>query len=266
MKEDLTKFNNWLEVNGKADNTVTAYCQKVRDFLIAISGKELTEEVISDYILSLKDKVSVSTRNLVRNAIRSYLEFKKVDISLPKNLKPIKTLPSYIPLEKFQNEIIPTVELIFEDSLKTKALLYFWYFTGLRKSEILLLKRKNFDFENRTVKIQIPKTKEERIVCYTDTVKIYVEQYFLTETEEDNAFNLSQMKIKYIFFKLNQYVTDVKLYPHIMRHSYASHLLKQGMDLKSVQDLLGHASINSTIRYTKLNTKDIQEKYDKYIS
>jgi len=265
MTKNLEEYKNWLIINGKSKKTIYDYIDRMKIILNSVS--ELTETNINNYILNLKENssLSIASINTFLIALKSYLSFLKLDIKLPRTFKLKKTLPHYITLEQFEDEVIPVIELSFANSLKLKALLYFWYFTGLRISEIVSLKRENFNFEKREVKVEIKKTQEERIVCFTEKASIYVQQYFSSELETLNAFNISANRIRYILKNINPYIKGVHLHPHILRNSFATHLLINGMDLKSVQDLLGHASIQSTVRYTRLTNKDIKEKYDKFI-
>ena len=216
-------------------------------------------------MLDLQTTFAKDTVNSYRNAIKIYLEYKKININLPKNLKTTEKLPDYITLEDFKDRVIPMLELVFEDSFKKKVILYFMYFTGLRVNDVVNLKRCNFDLKNRTVRLIIKKSKIEKIIPYTEKVRQLLDAYFKLEPEEKNAFNIGKSTISNTLKKLKPYVPNIKLYPHVLRHSFATHLLMKNMDIRVIQQLMGHKSIKTTERYTRLKTDDLKVKYDKLI-
>ena len=139
------------------------------------------------------------------------------------------------------------------------------FFTGLRKGELVKLKREDFDLEKRTVKVIQSKVRKERITGFTNKVKNMVKDYFLFEAEDKNAFNIVLNTISTLLKNLNPYFKEVHLYPHLFRHSYARHLLNKGIDLSIVSTLMGHSNVQSTMRYLKLQNDDLKGKYDEFI-
>jgi integrase/recombinase XerD len=161
--------------------------------------------------------------------------------------------------------------------LRNKAMFELLYCCGLRVSEIINLKFQNFDFEENLVRF-IGKGNKERIVPFGSTVKIQVEKYlgsarFNIEREKKSNYvflNKSGARMtRQGFWKiLKQYAEkfnfNKNIYPHIFRHSFATHMLEQGADLRIVQELLGHSSISTTEIYTNLDKKHIKNTYFKY--
>jgi len=261
----VEKYKNWLIINGNSDTTIKAYVQRVNNFLSKISADKIDEEQIITYLLELKKNNSPSTVNGYRGAIKSLLEYLKIDIQLPKQLKIEQKLPEFITKETFEDELIKVVECICHKPLKMKAILYFMFFTGVRESEIVSLNRKNIDLEKRTAKIYNKKGKSEKIVLFTKKVKGIISDYFSTENEVTNAFNTSTNAINKTFNRLKPYFKDVNLHAHLFRHSYATHLRNEGFSIEDIKELLGHKNIQSTMIYAHANIKKIKEKYDKKI-
>ena len=258
----LSKFKDYLILNGYS---TLLYHLLVRKFLKEVKVEEISEETIQKFILAKKGTSSIETTNAYIKAIKVFLKFLKKDIPTPKLFKTILKLPDSIPLEYFENKIIPVIECVFTNPLRIKTILYFMYYTGIRKSEIFTLKRSSIDLEKRTAKIYVKKTKEERLVIFPKKVASLLESYFSIDPEQDNAFNLNTNTIPYIFSTLRPHFKDIKLRPHLFRHSFATHLLRKGADVTIVQKLLGHKDIKSTMRYLGTNEKLIKEMYDKYI-
>ena len=262
MDNTIEQYKNWLTVNGQSSSTVYLYCQRIEKILKIISIDNLTEESISNYLLSIKDQFKPSTVNGYRDAIYSFLKFLKKNITIPGHLKIAHMLPKYIEEKYFIKKIVPEIDNTFRNGLKVKTLLYFMFYTGIRVSEIECLERKNFDLENRTVKIYIPKTREERIVIYTAEVRDFLKVYFSMEAEEKNAFNMSTTAVKATFDRLKIKFDDINLHPHLFRHSFATMLLKKGMNYAVISRLLGHHSFQTTMRYLGLDTETTKKQYD----
>jgi len=267
MNEVISKFQKWLIVNENSTSTIISYVGRVRRLLIFIGGVEnLSEDNISEFLLYLKENLGEKTLNCYKDSISAFLKSIKKDIPIPKRATLFKKIPKYFTLKFFEKSLIPMIDLISTTPTRDKALLYFAFFTGLRKKELYLLKRKNFDLEERTVKVIIPKQKEERIVFYTKRVRDLIQIYFSLEEEKKNAFNCGYDSIGNLLRKLNPYFKEIHLHPHLFRTSGAIHLLMQeGSTLIDVKDFLGHNNIQSTMIYTRFNNNDKKKRYDKFM-
>jgi len=260
------KFRNWLMVNGSSYNTALNYEGRIEHVIAKIDPENLTKEPIQAFLLGLQGKHKASTINGYLNAIKAYLKFLGKSTELPKALKEPRTLPDSFTEEYLENTILPTISQLFcYDYLKYRALFYFLFFGGLRISEAGHLERKNIDLEKRIAKIYVQKTRQERIIFFNEKTRQALEEYFDFEPEITNAFNNNTDSIKKRVQRLKQYFPEINIHPHLFRNSYALNLLRKGVDLLTVSKLLGHANINSTMRYLGLTTDQMQEIYNKKI-
>lgn len=210
----------------------------------------INEASIRSFILKQKAKYAVETVNSYLKALKVYLKYLKLDIELPKLYKTPKKNPDYLTLEYLEKEIIPTIKVLFpKNQLKYETILYFDFFTGIRKGEHYNLKRNNFDLKNQLVKIYAEKTMKERVLPLNNRITKMLINYFNSEVEEKNAFNLGAGGIDYLYNTLKPNFDEVNLRSDLMRHSFATHCLLHGMDIRDIQQLLGHDNIQSTMKY-----------------
>jgi len=251
MKEIIEKYKKHLIVNEKSHSTIVNYIKHITDLLNKIKVEELSNEIIENYIFNLKDKYSPNTLNICKTAIRGFLKFLgKEKINIPNNAKNIEKLPEFITLEFFEDEIVPQIDYEFPKTyLKVESLLYLMFFTGMRIAEVPLLKRENFDLELREVKIYHKKSKKESKGFYPERVKNLLRNYFRSEPELKNAFNIQVAGIQKIFRRLTPRFPNIHFHPHLFRHSYATNALKEGLSTDDIKYVLGHSSIQSTEIY-----------------
>ena len=161
----------------------------------------------------------------------------------------------------FEKEIISTIEKLFpNDKLRKKTILNFMIYTGLRKSEMYLLQRKYFNLTESEIKVYIPKTKEERMIPLNNKMIEMIREYFNSEPEKNNAFNLNVGEIDYIFKLLKPNFPEIRLRPHLLRHSFAMHFQRNGFSTREIQALLGHKNIQSTLRYERADISLMKDK------
>ena len=258
MNRDMT-FEEYLELNGIEKKNYLYWVKRISEKINIEDEKE-----VNYYLLRLSSQLSANTFNIILSSLKKYYEFKKLNISLPKKRKVKETLPEYIPYEDLENEIFPMVDCLFKNPLKIKTLLLFMFITGIRKSALNNLYRKDFNFEKRIVRIYEPKTQEELIKPLTSELIEYLKLYFQTEKEEKNAFNTTPDMLDKICQKLKPYYKKANLHPHMFRVSLAVHLLKKGMDLRKIQKILGHKDISTTARYLKLKEEDVVNGFENY--
>jgi len=278
-QEFLKKFKDYLLLNGKTLSTTTTYLSHVKSFIdyLNINNIQLStitttptttlEGVVGRYILDRGSRCSIKTTNNDTMVVDWLLKYFNLEIKTPKLRRAIQKLPEHIDLTFLEEEVIPLIdEDTFRNPEKAIAVLYLLFFTGIRQSELICLRRENFDFEKRTLKIFEVKKKRERMVFFNQKVSEAVQRYFGTEEEEQNAFNLGSQGVSYIFRKLREVGRfEINLHPHLLRHSFSIYVLEQGIDLATLSELLGHENIATTMIYAKKTNTKLKEIYDKHI-
>lgn len=259
---DLTKFQEYLILNNIRNNS---YVRTINRFLVAINGQEITKEIIEQFILRTKETLGEESVNLYLKAIKRYLDFLGKDIPTPKLTKPFYKLPDSFTLEYLNNEIMPMIDRVCKDSLKIKTIFYFMFYTGIRvPSELKSIQRKDIDLKNRSVKLIEEKTHKERWVTFPKRLIKLLQVYFASEQEVENAFNVSRGKLDYIFQQLKPYFPNMWLRARLFRHSFATHLFKKKANIVAISKLMGHRSVQSTLRYIGSNSEVLKELYDEY--
>lgn len=270
---------------GLSLGTVRSYGDDVRKFLRYLQEegvlvREINEGIIEEYFVSLVNLNSYSfNRNI--SSIRAFLEFlEKVYgycfcISDIHSIKTYRHLPQALSKEE--------VDKILDISLKTpfdyrnKAMLEVMYGSGLRVSEVTALKEKNIDLDSGVVRF-FGKGSKERMVplsCMaTRYLRIYLEEYrcfFVKKRITDNVFlnNHGSPLTRQGFLMILKKICEQKgiskeVTPHSLRHSFATHLLEGGADLRSIQVMLGHENLSTTQIYTNLGVDTVRENYDMY--
>jgi integrase/recombinase XerD len=261
---NLTEFSNFLILNNCPSGVIN-YLPVIKDFLNEYT--EITEECINKFLVKKKESgLSDGYLNIFINAIRSYCKFINLKIRLPKYFKTIQKLPVYISLEFFETVIIKDLPEIFtpKKAKQAEIILYFLFFSGLRKSELLTLKKEDFNFKEAECKIYVKKTKTERLIPLTERIMKMVISYSYDHPSENNIFGATKSQIDYICQKIAENY-KIKLSAHTFRHSYAMYMKKLGFDILDIQLLLGHQNINSTMRYAKADIKEIKGKFRKRV-
>lgn len=270
---------------GLSLGTVRSYGDDVRKFLRYLQEegvlvREVNEGVIEEYFVSLVNLNSYSVNRNI-SSIRAFLEFlEKVYgycfcISDIHSIKTYRHLPQALSKEE--------VDKILDISLKTpfdyrnKAMLEVMYGSGLRVSEVTALKEKNIDLDSGVVRF-FGKGSKERMVplsCMaTQYLRIYLEEYrcfFVKKRITDNVFlnNHGSALTRQGFLMILKKICEQKgiskeVTPHSLRHSFATHLLEGGADLRSIQVMLGHENLSTTQIYTNLGVDTVRENYDMY--
>ncbi len=293
MKEvqAINRFKKFLQVEkGLSDNSVYSYTydlKKLSEFLSSRNKDMLdaTQEDIQQFLAFEKTKKKNSERTLARSlaAIRQFYNFMadnfgEIDNPTSKIESPHieKTLPDFLTVKEVDKLFSSISESdIYE--LRDKTIFELLYSCGLRISEAIDLTSSSINYENSYLRI-VGKGNKERIVPMGDEalrlIKKYIQesrQEILGTRESEYLFiskKGSKLNRKSVWRLLKNYVTRTRIRknitPHTLRHSFATHLIENGADLRSVQELLGHMDISTTQVYTHLAKNKLQAIHKKY--
>lgn len=185
-----------------------------------------------------------------------------------KNPKLEKKLPNYLNYTEME-ELLESIDISTDEGLKRRLLIEMFYSTGCRVSEIINIKVNDIDFLNKKIRI-MGKGSKERIVYYGDYAKKYLDKYLSKGLDKDYLF-VNKHGDKYTVEEIELIVKDIMKHlsikthvtPHTLRHTFATHLLNNGADIRSVQELLGHSNLSTTGIYTHVSSDRLKEVYFK---
>ncbi len=264
---DLKKFSSFLKEKGETSvDNVTR--EDIRNFLMALKNKKLSVNSIARNLVSIKSffKYLVNER-IIKDDIAAVLESPKLWKKLPDTLS-IGEVDKIILKANFKNK----------QGIRDKAILEVLYGTGMRVSEAVNLKLRDINFEVGFLKCK-GKGQKERIVPFGGKAQTAIKRY-LKEARPD--FILKKRDVPEIFLsRLGRPISRVSIWkmiktytrkanikknitPHTLRHSFATHMLEGGADLRIVQELLGHADISTTQIYTHINKDRLKSIHHKY--
>lgn len=283
----LPDFLNYLRFEKRySQHTLLAYQQDLEQFIQFITGQYGTNEIneVSPILLKswlanlrLEKEVQIRTINRKISSIRSFYRFllRKGQIHqnpsiVLKVLKTPKRLPSFIKEEQTA-ALLQNAEA---NDWKVKTawlILEVLYNTGLRVSELVGLKEKHIDFRAAHLKV-LGKGNKERIIPLKPEMLNALQQYiehkadFMTEVDRDSLFINAKgraVNVKYVYREVRSQLASIgqisKKSPHVMRHTFATHLLNNGADLNAIKELLGHASLAATQVYTHNSIEKLKE-------
>lgn len=260
----IEKYKEWLQnIRRLSPNTIRVYIERIKVISKNLDLENLTEEKINKFLSDFTKDKSKSTLNGYINVISSFLKFQKKDIPIPKVVTVKNKRPEHITNKEFHERVIPILEYYFEkDVLKMKALLTFMFYTGARVSDIVNLKRTDMDFENKYVFFKHGKGEKEREVPLLTIVVDIANKYFITESEKQNAFNITESALRQKVKKIKDILGDIEITPHTFRHSFAIWYLNEfDGNIRNLQKLMGHNDIKTTTRYLEIKNKDMLDYF-----
>lgn len=254
---DLTDFFRYVE--SKKINYLTITNHDVRGYLKYLDSCNLKNSTISRRISTLRTFYNyLVDENIVENNV-----FHNV-----KNPKLEKKLPNYLNYNEME-ELLESIDISTSEGLKRRLLIEMFYSTGCRVSEMINVKISDIDFTNKTIRI-MGKGSKERIVYFGDYASKYLDNY-LSKVKCDKYLFTNKKGEKLTVNEVEQIVKDIMKHisikthvtPHTLRHTFATHLLNNGADIKTVQELLGHANLSTTGIYTHVSSDRLKDIYFK---
>ncbi|HMK54456.1 MAG TPA: site-specific tyrosine recombinase/integron integrase [Methanobacteriaceae archaeon] len=274
-----------LEIRNYSPNTIKTYRSIINGFYTFLLNEKNLNDVrlilksFKRYIRYLKRerKVSQNYIYLVTVVLKKFFEFAGIsvleDVKTPKRTK---SLPKSLNEDEVKKLIHAsdnqqgdsTNKLAFK--LRNKVILALLYSTGLRVSELVTLETDSVDLDERTIRIR-GKGEKDRIVLFDENTLILIEDYLDKRLDEGAYLFMNRsgnhLTPRYIQMMIKDYADAAgirkKVTPHILRHSFATHLLKNGVDIRAIQQLLGHSNLSTTQIYTSVDMQTLKNVYDR---
>lgn len=285
-KEYVIDFLNYLLIDKKySKNTIYSYEEELNQYLKHLGSKNCLVVRRTDIYEFLKKKrnnniseKSISHALIVIRNFYKYLEIEQETKENPALSIELAKLPKKLPNVLSKKEIIEILNIELNDKYdyRNKAMIELMYSSGLRVSELINLKVNDLNINMATIRV-FGKGSKERIIPIGNYalkyLKIYLDDYrkLFLKKETDYLFlnNRGDLMTRQTFFKIikkieKNIVTNKKMSPHTIRHSFASHLLENGADLRSIQELLGHSNISTTQIYTHISDKKLENNYHEF--
>lgn len=291
-KQDLEDFKSYIIAEKNfSKHTAKAYCSDILSYLIWLEDtacEDVNFSKIREYIHFIQ-KFNYKKTTVARKiaSLRTFYKYlyreRKVDSNPAMNLnnpKRPKSLPKFLTPDEVEN-ILNNTKIETPAGYRNRTILELLWATGMRISELSGLNFGDLNLENNEIRV-FGKGYKERIILVTDRAKNYLERYIETarplipkgfpvppQNEDSPVFINNtgyRLQTRTVRNAINEIVEKINLpkhvTPHVFRHSFATHLIENGADLRIVQELLGHASISNTQIYTHVSTQHLKEVYN----
>lgn len=258
--KDLKVFLKFLEEK-KVNNYNEIDYQFIRKFLEFLYEEEYSKKTIARHISSLRSFFKYLLKeNIIKNNPMILISNPKLD----------KKLPKYLYYEEME-KILSIPDRSTPLGMRDLTILEMLYSTGVRVSELVNIKIEDIDFNEKTIKI-LGKGNKERIVLYSKVLSNYLDDYLIKRSTFKPNHNylfinkfgnkLTDRGVRLIIDNiLKKGAVNFHISPHMIRHTFATHLLDNGADLKCVQELLGHKNLSSTQIYTHISNEHLRKVY-----
>jgi len=265
-QRDLNDFKNFIKSNFDNINIEDSNYSIIRSWIVELVNNGNSNRTVNRKISSLKSffKFLIKTDSIKSSPLEEHMPLKqKKKIQVPFSKEEITSLldSDYFP-DNYRG-------------LLQKTVISFFYFTGVRRIELIELKESNLDLKSQTVKV-LGKRNKERLIPLLPKISILLQEYITERNNIISNFNhdlvfLSKkgdkLSEKFVYRTVSDYFklvsSKTKKAPHVLRHSFATHLINEGADINSVKELLGHASLSATQIYTHTSMEKIKEVFQK---
>ena len=262
---DIGFFESFLSNEFEDDNLIRVNYNQIRSWIVSLSGDGISNASINRKVSSLK------------SFYKFLLKTKQIDTSPLLKHKALKA-PKKIQIPFSEKELDMVLNQIMYkegfEGVRDKLIVDLFYTTGIRRTELINLKIQNVDLSNKTIKV-IGKRNKERIIPILTIIEEQIKKYLserssIHQLKDSECFFLLSNGVKlndsFVYRLINYYFSNVsekvKKSPHILRHTFATHLLNNGADINSVKELLGHSSLASTQVYTHNSLAELQKVYN----
>ncbi len=253
---DLNLFFEYLNQQYKIQNIKEVYHWHIKSYMAQLIQNKIDAKTVNRKITSLKTYYKYLLKH-------SFLDKNPMlKVTAPKMGK---KLPVFLEQTKTK-ELLQELEIIKEIEPQTYTIFMLLYQTGIRLNELVTLKKSQLDCVGKTIKV-LGKRNKERIIPITNEM-LGLLTPLLHENELPELFTIENQKPlypKFVYLKINkvlsEYTTLTKKSPHILRHTFATHLLNNGADLNAIKELLGHANLSATQIYTHNNIENLKNIY-----
>ena len=282
----IEKFLDYISVEKRySQNTLVSYKKDLEDLLLFISETEGTEDlkkvdkkIIRNFIVSLSEK-KIQKRSINRklSSLRSFylylLKIGEIQVS------PLETIPSLkfyaekqIPISEEEMESLGEILEKEPENLLVKLIIETLYQTGMRKSELCNILLEQVDFSKSEIFVK-GKGNKQRVVPISENLLKQMREYMvIRKPNEDSGIyffvreNGKKLSEKFVYSVVNRYLSLITLKkkksPHILRHSFATHVLNNGAEISKVKKILGHSSLASTQVYTNGNIEQLKRVFN----
>lgn len=287
LQNHCTPFINYLRHERRvSSHTCRAYQSDIVQFLtfwqewnnkspVALNSKLAVERYCAHLFSSLHKKSSVARKISCFKAFEQYLKLHDITINLTIQRPRIDAnIPATLTIDEmlFLLDKLPLEQLDTESPLRDIAILELLYSTGIRCSELVSIQLKDIDYTEKIIRI-MGKGNRERVALFGNKAQERITAYCSHErpapvntSEPLFIYNNKQLTTRTVQRICNMFGTQLgpgrTLTPHMVRHSCATHLLRQGMDLRAIQELLGHRTLSSTQIYTQVTPTDLAQMVD----
>ncbi|MFP4112116.1 MAG: tyrosine-type recombinase/integrase [Candidatus Woesearchaeota archaeon] len=245
--EDIIRNGiNEMKLKGFSQRTIKAYLFHFRKYKKSGISRD-------DYILKMIDSGFASNSTRLASAAIQFFEKQNVERFIPKKSK-------RLPLVLSKTEINKMIHSL--NNMKHRLVIALLYSSGLRLSELINLRPENINMIDNTILVKAGKGNKDRITLLSKKVKSMLKQFNIGEKYviENNGKKYNKRSVQEIVMKASK-LANIKsnVTPHTLRHSFATHLLEKGTDLRYIQKLLGHSSVRTTQIYTHIAKDDIKK-------
>jgi integrase/recombinase XerC len=262
---DIGFFESFLSNEYEDNNLLLVNYNQIRSWIVSLSDDGISNTSINRKVSSLKSfyKFLLKTKQIETSPLLKHKALKA-----PKKIQ--------IPFSEKELDMVLNQIMYKEgfEGVRDKLIVDLFYTTGIRRTELINLKIQNVDLSNKTIKV-IGKRNKERIIPILTIIEEQIKKYLserssIQELKESEYFFLLSNGVKlndsFVYRLINYYFSNVsekvKKSPHILRHTFATHLLNNGADINSVKELLGHSSLASTQVYTHNSLAELQKVYN----